>query len=132
MGIMINHYQILGVSHDASFDEIKKAYRGKVKSFHPDKKSGNADVFKRIKEAYEILKNPEKRKIYDELLFKKSNYHMNDPKQSAPSKMNPTIATINIRRKSPKVNSLSSLTFNATLILIGTVGKIYINRRKKK
>jgi curved DNA-binding protein len=65
-----DYYQILGVSKDASKEEIKKAYRNLAVKYHPDKNSGDKKAeerFKEISEAYEVLKDPEKRKHYDRL-----------------------------------------------------------------
>ena len=63
-------YKRLEVSKSASSDEIKKAYRKKALQWHPDKNVGNQDVaekkFQDISEAYEVLSDAEKRKIYDQ------------------------------------------------------------------
>lgn len=61
---MSNHYDTLGLNKDATFDEIKKAYRKLALVHHPDK-SGNTEKFKEINEAYEILSDPDKREQYD-------------------------------------------------------------------
>ena len=60
-------YKILDLNFDASFDEIKVAYRKLVRMYHPDvsKNIDNADKFKEIQEAYEILINDDSRKKYD-------------------------------------------------------------------
>jgi curved DNA-binding protein CbpA len=63
---MENLYVILGISKDASDDEIKKAYRDKAKLYHPDMKNGNRETFVKIQLAYEVLSDLEKRKKYDE------------------------------------------------------------------
>jgi len=63
-----NFYQILGVSKEASQDDIKKAYRNLSKKYHPDLNPNNKeaeDRFKKINEAYSILGEPAKRKQYD-------------------------------------------------------------------
>ncbi len=63
-------YNILGVSENASQEEIKRAYRELAKKYHPDANPGNKEAenkFKDISEAYEVLSNPEKRKKYDQL-----------------------------------------------------------------
>jgi len=64
-----DYYNIMGVSRDASQDEIKRAYRRLAKQYHPDvSKETNAEQrFKELGEAYEVLKDPQKRAAYDQL-----------------------------------------------------------------
>lgn len=58
-------YKVLGVSKNATPKEIKKAYKDKSKIHHPDKESGNEDLFKKIQKAYTVLIDPLSRKMYD-------------------------------------------------------------------
>ncbi len=64
-----DYYKILGVASDAETDEIKRAYRKLARKHHPDlnKEAGSEDKFKEIGEAWEVLKDPEKRQQYDQL-----------------------------------------------------------------
>ena len=64
-----DYYEVLGVDRKASEQEIKKAYRKLAKKYHPDTNQGNAQAeqkFREVGEAYEILRDPEKRKLYDQ------------------------------------------------------------------
>jgi len=63
-----DYYDILGVSKNASSEEIKKAYRKQALEWHPDrnKSSQAAEKFKEVNEAYEVLSNPQKKQTYDQ------------------------------------------------------------------
>jgi molecular chaperone DnaJ len=64
-----DYYEILGISKTATEAELKKAYRQKAIQYHPDKNPGNDEAEKKFKEAaeaYEVLRNPEKRQRYDQ------------------------------------------------------------------
>ena len=60
-----DYYEVLGIGKTASADEIKKAFRKLAIEHHPDR-GGQEDKFKEINEAYEVLKDPEKRTRYDQ------------------------------------------------------------------
>jgi molecular chaperone DnaJ len=62
---MKDYYKILGVSRDASEEEIKKAYRKLAHQYHPDKVGGDEKKFKEINEAYQVLSDKAKRAEYD-------------------------------------------------------------------
>lgn len=64
-----DYYEVLGVSREAEERAIKKAYRKLAKKYHPDTNAGNAQAeqkFKEITEAYTVLSDPKKRKLYDQ------------------------------------------------------------------
>src|SRR5512145_814878 len=64
-----DYYEVMGVTRDASQEAIKRAYRRLARKFHPDvSKEPDAEArFKELQEAYEVLKDPEKRVAYDQL-----------------------------------------------------------------
>lgn len=64
-----DYYEVLGVNKNADDAAIKKAYRKLAKKYHPDTNQGNADAekkFKEVNEAYDVLGDKEKRKLYDQ------------------------------------------------------------------
>ena len=64
-----DYYDVLGVSRNADEAQIKKAYRKLAKKYHPDTNAGNAEAeqkFKEVTEAYDVLGDKEKRKLYDQ------------------------------------------------------------------
>ncbi len=71
MAVKRDYYEVLGVSRSASIDDIKKAYRKLAMQFHPDrveesKKKEAEEKFKEISEAYAVLSDPEKKRLYDQ------------------------------------------------------------------
>jgi molecular chaperone DnaJ len=61
-----DYYEVLGVPKSASADELKKAFRREAVLHHPDKEGGNEDKFKELNEAYDVLKDAQKRQRYDQ------------------------------------------------------------------
>jgi molecular chaperone DnaJ len=84
---MKNYYEILGVSKDASAEEIKKVYRKLALQYHPDKNPDGAEKFKDIAEAYDVLSDPNKRNEY--------NYRLENPHMRGNPGGNPFGADIN-------------------------------------
>ncbi len=72
-----NYYEVLGVSKDASVEDIKNAYRQLAKKYHPDFNKDDPQAeekFKEINEAYQVLSDPEKRRKYDQVDSAYSNW----------------------------------------------------------
>lgn len=78
---MVDYYRTLGIPRNATEVEIKKAYRKMAMRWHPDKNPNNPELagrkFKEISEAYEVLSDERKRKIYDQTSYKSSNHSYN-------------------------------------------------------
>src|ERR671916_1472962 len=68
MADQINHYEVLGVSREASQTEIRNAYRNLAKERHPDHPGGSAEEFSRLQEANAVLSDPNRRRNHDEAL----------------------------------------------------------------
>ena len=69
MGTKRDYYEVLGINRSADKETIKKAYRKMAKKYHPDSNEGNPDAeekFKEVTEAYNVLSDPEKKKLYDQ------------------------------------------------------------------
>ena len=76
-----DYYKILGIEKEASEHEIKLAYRKLAKKYHPDLNRTDPNAMKKfieLKEAYDILVDPVKRKIYDQSGFNPSNIDLSD------------------------------------------------------
>lgn len=64
-----DYYEVLGINRSATQDEVKKAYRKKAMQYHPDRNPDNKEAeekFKEVNEAYEVISDPQKRKMYDQ------------------------------------------------------------------
>ena len=72
-----DYYEVLGVNKNADAATIKKAYRKLAKKYHPDSNEGNASAaehFKEVNEAYDVLSDEKKRKLYDQFGHAAGNY----------------------------------------------------------
>jgi len=70
----MDFYDVLDIPKTFTKEDLQKNFTKKVKEFHPDnKKTGNSEKFEKVKEAYDVLSNPDKRKLYDDGLYNKSN-----------------------------------------------------------
>src|ERR1700722_10973884 len=79
-----NYYKILGVNSAATINDIKTAYRALALKYHPDRNPNSKtaeDTFKKINEAYEVLKDPDKRSAYDQRLrsYTQQRYYYSKP-----------------------------------------------------
>ena len=71
-----DYYQTLGVARDADSDDIRKAYRKLARKHHPDLNPGDKtaeDRFKKVQEAYDVLSDPKKKQMYDQVGFYSEN-----------------------------------------------------------
>lgn len=78
------YYEILGISEQASHEEIKKAYRRLVFKYHPDKNKGGTrytEILKTLNKIYETLSDPVKRKLYDDELIRKREHSFNNARK---------------------------------------------------
>lgn len=109
MGEIKDYYNILNVSRNANDQDLRKAYRSLAIQWHPDKNNQNPEAearFKQISEAYDVLSNPRKRKIYDDArYFPFVNYETVHLKKKTHDR---DVETLN-----PKKHNTSGTNFNA-------------------
>jgi molecular chaperone DnaJ len=87
-----DYYNILGIKKDAKADEIKKAYRKMARKFHPDVNPNDKaaeDKFKEVQEAYDVLSDEKKRKVFDRFGYYNDNLDPNSPYGAGASGGNP-------------------------------------------
>jgi curved DNA-binding protein CbpA len=102
-------YELLGVSREASGDDVRKAYRRLAREHHPDANADDPEAeerFKDIHQAYEVLSNPEKRRKYDERLRVTSRRSRSSAAAGRRSKGS-TTSQVNIVNLLARLNSLS-------------------------
>ena len=103
---MKNYYEILGINNDASKDEIKKAFRGLAKKYHPDKNKDNEAAIKKfqeVSEAYEVLGNEETKIKYDEKLASFNTKNKNNSEEKSK-----TVKNNNASSKNADLGNLDS------------------------
>jgi curved DNA-binding protein CbpA len=107
-----NLYKLLGLSREASQDDIRKAHRKLVREYHPDANPEDPraeERFKQIQQAYEVLSNPEKRREYDKDLHTSSRGNSGGPRTRAgESAGGGTAHTVDLSDLLGKLNDLSS------------------------
>ncbi len=109
---MINYYATLGILPAASSDEIKSSYRQLVKRFHPDMGGGNPRVFSLVQEAYGVLSDPERRRVFD------ARWHSLHTKQQTHKAQQPTVQLTRIMS--------IAMPRSGVFQLSGVVGRIYV------
>ncbi len=99
---------MLGVSSSATLEEIKAAYKTLAKKYHPDKNQGSSwheEQFKRINQVYQILSDPQQKKLYDSRLEFEASQKQNPQPRSRP---NPAYRNPEPKKRTPNYNSPSA------------------------
>jgi curved DNA-binding protein CbpA len=118
---MVNYYKILGLNSDASFEDIKKAYKLLAKKYHPDLNPNDpfAEIqFKEISEAYYILSNYDKKAKYDSKFFTdvKSKYNSNKTNSTSDYTLSPELILNSIKKINEQLNGHSKKSINQSLL----------------
>ena len=114
----VNHYEVLGLQPDASFQDIKYAYRDFAIQYHPDvcKATNCVSKFREITEAYEVLNDKEKRVIYDNEYTIRSEFYQKNRFSNSPEQI--IIYLIN------NLNAPESYIRNAAVDELVKIGKL--------
>lgn len=111
---MENYYDILGVDKKSTQDEIKKAYRKLSKKYHPDKNKepGSENMFKKVSEAYSVLKDDKKRQEYDDELSGTNRFsHFNFNSENGNIRYH-TFYSGGFKQMYSDINTVMSITLN--------------------
>lgn len=130
-----DYYNVLGVARSASQDDIKKAYRGLARRWHPDRNPGNEEVvqrFKDITEAYDTLADPDRRARYDRL----GPLYTPDGRPPRPEELNEVVGTMfgNLfrRRRDEKGDDLRyTISIGLEEVAVGSEKEIVVPRRMR-
>lgn len=123
MVVSTKYYDILGVSPTASADDIKRSYKKLALKYHPDKNPQGSDKFKEITEAYEILGDAEKRRVYD-----MTGENTQQPRDDLFSRM---FNAFNDRQSMGSLNINYKLGLTLAQIITGVTKTIVYNRNTK-
>ena len=140
----MDFYKILGVTPNASFEEIRTAYRKLARKYHPDLNPGNPyaeEAFKIINVAYEVLKNPEQRKKFDFLRAYGVNFQnpfaRNPTEIELDELMNVYLKQLDelfnhwIQRIRRRINTIIETPFRLIDSAIKAIGKLLTNDKSK-
>jgi curved DNA-binding protein CbpA len=104
-----DYYRVLGISPNATPEEIRSAYRRKAKHLHPDRAGGGCRAFQAIQEAYEVLGDPVRRQAHDEQLARETLARPSfSGCRSNPLRQSPRPAEPLVPRRKPPGRSVSS------------------------
>ena len=112
--LKLDYYSILKVNSNSSTNEIRKSYFQLAKKFHPDKYKGTSEIFKKITEAYKILKDEKKREEYNKKMrinmnikYKYSSNKKDNEEEQQNSKYEKDFEKLNINQKSkPNIDEI--------------------------